>query len=63
MHALMGRRQLLTGTGAALLLGGLEGCATPFGAKGNAKAPPLQLVPVRAGTDRITRSSNRTTYQ
>jgi glycine/D-amino acid oxidase-like deaminating enzyme len=53
MQASIGRRRLLTGTGAALLLGGLEGCATPFSAKG--QAPPLQLVPVRASTDRITR--------
>src|SRR3984885_6145646 len=53
MQASIGRRRLLTGTGAALLLGGLEGCATTFSAKG--RAPPLQLVPVRASTDRITR--------
>ena len=54
MQASIGRRRLLTGTGAALLLGGLEGCATSFG-RGAPKAPPLQLVPVRASTDRITR--------
>jgi glycine/D-amino acid oxidase-like deaminating enzyme len=55
MQALIGRRRLLTGTGAALFLGGLEGCATSFSAKGKPQAAPLQLVPVRAGTDRITR--------
>jgi glycine/D-amino acid oxidase-like deaminating enzyme len=55
MQASIGRRQLLSGTGAALFLGGLEGCATTFSAKGTAKAPPLQLVPLRASTDRITR--------
>jgi hypothetical protein len=54
MQASIGRRRLLTGTGAALLLGGLEGCATTFSAKGPS-APALQLVPVRATTDRITR--------
>jgi hypothetical protein len=54
MQASIGRRRLLTGTGAALLLDGLEGCATTFSAKGPS-APALQLVPVRATTDRITR--------
>jgi hypothetical protein len=55
MSGPIGRRQLLTGAGAALLLGGLEGCAATFGPK---RAPPaafLQLTPVRASTDRITR--------
>src|ERR1700744_2342438 len=55
MRGSIGRRQLLTGTGAAVLLGGLQGCATSFGAKATPKAPALQLVPVRASTDRITR--------
>jgi hypothetical protein len=56
MQGSIGRRQLLTGTGAAVLLGGLQGCATSFGNKGGAlKAPALQLLPVRASTDRITR--------
>jgi len=56
MRGSIGRRQLLTGTGAAVLLGGLQGCATPFGNKERArKAPALQFVPVRASTDRITR--------
>jgi glycine/D-amino acid oxidase-like deaminating enzyme len=55
MRGSIGRRQLLTGTGAAVLLGGLQGCATSFRDKGAIKAPALQLVPVRASTDRITR--------
>ena len=54
MQAPIGRRQLLAGAGAALLLGGLEGCVTTFGDSRVAK-PKLQLVPVRASTDRITR--------
>jgi glycine/D-amino acid oxidase-like deaminating enzyme len=54
MQASIGRRRLLAGTGAALLLGGLEGCAA-FADKRTARAPALQLVPVRASTDRITR--------
>lgn len=54
MQASIGRRRLLTGTGAALLLGGLEGCAG-LSARGAPKPAPLQLVPIRAGTDRITR--------
>jgi D-amino-acid oxidase len=54
MQAPIGRRQLLAGAGAALLLGGLEGCVTTFGDSRVAK-PKLQLVPVRASTDRIMR--------
>lgn len=54
MQASIRRRQLLAGAGAAVLLGGLEGCATTFGDSRVAK-PKLQLAPVRASTDRITR--------
>jgi len=51
----IGRRELLAGAGAAVLLGGLEGCVTALGAKRPPSAPSLQLTPVRASTDRITR--------
>jgi len=51
----IGRRQLLAGAGAAVLLGGLDGCVTALGAKRPPGAPSLQLTPVRASTDRITR--------
>jgi glycine/D-amino acid oxidase-like deaminating enzyme len=54
MQASIGRRRLLAGAGAALLLGGLEGCAT-LGDERLAKSGRLRLVPVRASTDRITR--------
>jgi hypothetical protein len=50
----IGRRQLLAGAGAAVLLGGLEGCSA-WGAKRPPNAATLQLTPVRAGPDRITR--------
>jgi hypothetical protein len=51
----IGRRQLLAGAGAAVLLGGLEGCVSALGAKRPPNAATLQLTPVRASTDRITR--------
>jgi glycine/D-amino acid oxidase-like deaminating enzyme len=51
----LGRRQLLAGAGAAALLGVLEGCGATLGTKRDAKSPVLQLVPVRASIDRITR--------
>jgi hypothetical protein len=50
----VGRRQVLTGAGAALLLTALEGCGTRI----SRGAPPptrLQLPVLNAGTDRITR--------
>jgi hypothetical protein len=55
MQGLIGRRELLAGAGAAVLLGGLEGCVATLGAARPAKPAPLQLVPVRASVDRITR--------
>ena len=55
MQGLIGRRRMLAATGAALMLGGLEGCASTLGDKRAATAPQLQLLPVRASTDRITR--------
>ena len=54
MRGSIGRRQVLMGAGAAALLGGLGGCTT-LGEKRAAKAPVLELLPIRAGTDRITR--------
>jgi len=54
MGGSIGRRQVLAGAGAAALLGGLAGCTT-LGDERARKAPPLELMPVRAGTDRITR--------
>jgi hypothetical protein len=51
----IGRRQLLAGAGAAVLLGGLEGCVSASGAKRPPSAATLRLTPVRASTDRITR--------
>jgi FAD dependent oxidoreductase len=51
----IGRRQLLAGAGAAVLLGGLEGCVSALGAKRPPNAATLRLTPVRASTDRITR--------
>jgi glycine/D-amino acid oxidase-like deaminating enzyme len=55
MQGLIGRRRMLAATGAAVMLGGLEGCASTLGDKRAATAPQLQLLPVRASTDRITR--------
>jgi hypothetical protein len=66
MPRLIGRREVLAGAGAAVLIGGLDGCAT-FGAAraanpartanpGRTASPsPLELVPVRASVDRIMR--------
>jgi glycine/D-amino acid oxidase-like deaminating enzyme len=45
---------VLAGAGAAALLGGIAGC-TALGDKRGPKAPLLELLPVRASTDRITR--------
>ncbi|HEV7357057.1 MAG TPA: FAD-dependent oxidoreductase, partial [Steroidobacteraceae bacterium] len=54
MRGSIGRRQVLAGAGAAALLGGLAGC-TALGEKRGPKAPMLELTPVHASTDRITR--------
>jgi len=52
----LGRRQLLAGAGAAAFLGVLEGCGVAtLGTKREASSPVLQLAPVRASPDRITR--------
>src|SRR5271170_5030639 len=55
MQGLIGRRQLLAATGAAVMLGGIEGCVSPVSGKRAPTAPQLQLLPIRASTDRITR--------
>jgi glycine/D-amino acid oxidase-like deaminating enzyme len=50
----VGRRRVLQGAGAALLLGALDGCGGTLG-KDQRPNPILQLAPIRASTDRITR--------
>ena len=52
----LGRRGLLAGAGAALLVAAVDGCSVGvLGAKRRtASAAPLQLAPLRAGIDRIT---------
>jgi glycine/D-amino acid oxidase-like deaminating enzyme len=56
MRTNLGRRRLLGGMGAAALLGGLNGCASEgFAGKTGAKPTPLELPPILAQTDRITR--------
>jgi hypothetical protein len=55
MQGLIGRRRMLAATGAAVMLGGLEGCASTYSDKRTPAASQLQLLPVRASTDRITR--------
>jgi glycine/D-amino acid oxidase-like deaminating enzyme len=52
------RRQVLRGVGALALLGALDGCALTPAASPDKKAQTgLQLAPIRAATDRITRIS------
>src|ERR1700730_7614851 len=55
MREPIGRRQLLAGAGAALLLGGLEGCTGTLSTQRPRIEPSLRLAPVRASSDRITR--------
>jgi FAD dependent oxidoreductase len=56
MQDLTGRRRMLVGTGAALLVSAFDGCASGIrGARSPAASGPvLQLPPVHATTDRIT---------
>jgi D-amino-acid oxidase len=56
MQASAGRRRMLVGAGAALLIGALDGCTIgPRRERSLAVSEPvLQLPPVRATTDRIT---------
>jgi glycine/D-amino acid oxidase-like deaminating enzyme len=50
------RRQVLRGAGALMLLGALDGCSLfPATAAKRAPSPRLELPPVRASADRITR--------
>jgi glycine/D-amino acid oxidase-like deaminating enzyme len=50
------RRRLLGGMGAAMLLGGLNGCASGrLGGKSDTGSSQLKLAPILARTDRITR--------
>jgi glycine/D-amino acid oxidase-like deaminating enzyme len=51
------RRDVLAGTGAALIAGALQGCGLGLRAGAGPAAPPAPLVfpRIRAGTDRITR--------
>jgi len=53
-EARFGRRRLLAGAGAALLVGALDGCSVGGFDRRTAAAPRLQLAPLRAATDRIT---------
>jgi glycine/D-amino acid oxidase-like deaminating enzyme len=52
MARVIGRRRFLTGAGAVAALGAWGGCRLPGG---TATGPALQLAPLRAGADRITR--------
>ena len=55
MQRLIGRRHFLTGAGAVAALGALDACRlAPGSSRANAR-PALQLPPVRASVDRITR--------
>jgi glycine/D-amino acid oxidase-like deaminating enzyme len=50
----LGRRKLLAGAGAALMVAALDGCIDGLGAKRTAPTSVLPGPPLRAGTDRIT---------
>jgi glycine/D-amino acid oxidase-like deaminating enzyme len=53
-RAQAGRRRLLRGAGAALLVGALDGCGVGSLARRAPVVPRLQLAPLRAAADRIT---------
>ena len=57
MDSPIGRRQILAGAGAALVLAALDGCGAGNLRQAGARAAAtrLQLPPLRAATDRITR--------
>jgi glycine/D-amino acid oxidase-like deaminating enzyme len=52
--AAFGRRRLLAGAGAALMVAALDGCKVNAPAPRPAPVPVLNLAPLRASTDRIT---------
>jgi glycine/D-amino acid oxidase-like deaminating enzyme len=55
MRTLIGRRRFLTGAGAVAMLGAVGACRrAPWGSRAGAQ-PTLQLPPLRASVDRITR--------
>lgn len=51
----IGRRRVLAGVGAALFLGAVDGCTTRVPRAMRVPPPRLQLPPLQASTDRITR--------
>jgi glycine/D-amino acid oxidase-like deaminating enzyme len=55
MQTLLGRRRLLSGAGAALLVGALDGCSVGKWSANAAGAASLRFEPIRAQVDRITR--------
>jgi len=55
MQRLIGRRRFLTGAGALATLGALDACRFLPGSSPNKAQPTLQLSPLRASVDRITR--------
>ena len=55
MQELLGRRRLLTGAGATVLIAAIDGCSAGVrGAKRPPPTPALPLAPLHASTDRIT---------
>ena len=54
MQELLGRRQILTGASAALLIAAVEGCSVGVRGPKRPTPPTLQLPPLHASTDRIT---------
>jgi hypothetical protein len=55
MPRLIGRRRFLRGAGAVAVLGAVGGCRWVPGVSRATSAQALQLAPLRAGIDRITR--------
>ena len=55
MQRLIGRRRFLTGAGAVAVLGALDACRLAPGSSRASARTTLQLPPVRASVDRITR--------